>query len=301
MRAPLASLPLLASLLALAAPVWAGDPEDQLGPAFQEAEPAQRVVLLAEAGADKVLTHAQVTAAVERVVRAALREAEGPKARLERLGGLRAGARERLQALNAARKEAGKPPVPGHSIEPDQTTQEAVAVEYVVATAFGAGGGGLDGLACLADVRAHVLMPLAQRLTMYYVEQAVRRDEAWAAADEAGRKARLEGLPDQVLPYAIRQNLARVLLATESLCGDPGYRKADLKGRLTRIKAVPQQELPQRQAVVDALLCDWLSAELAAGKAPAALKKQLEKLRKEGLITTPPYAERLLERIGELR
>lgn len=294
----MARLPLLALLL-LPLAVRAADPEAKLGEAYQAAAPGEKLVLLAEAEVDKTLTHAEVVAAGERALRAALSGVEGAEARLQLLGTVRGQARDKHKALGEERKTAGKPPVPGHLIEPDSMTQEALAVEHVAAAA------GVDPtpekLVALELVRTCAQLPVASRLTYYYLEQALRRDEAFQGADAAGREKRLGALPEQALPYGMRGGVAQVLKQNDGLEGQAGYHGADVEAKLKHLKAIPQKDLPQRQPIVDGLLLDWFSSRLAAGEDPAALAGKLEKWRKAGTITTPPYVERLAQRVAELR
>ncbi|MCO5166765.1 MAG: hypothetical protein M9894_10415 [Planctomycetes bacterium] len=214
---------LVLALALIAAPLArATTPEEVLGQPWAEASPAQRMVLLAVAQADKTLESRVVSPAVEETVRAALAPGETAEARLQLLGRLRAEAQELLKATNEERKKAGGKAA--GFIEPAYDTQMAVALDYVAAAAGAAPS--LEALRCLAQVREATSWTSHSSLVLAFVTEAVNRDAAYRAADLEGKLAVIRDLAvdhkmlsDQERKY-LEQALVCEHLAARLAAGD---------------------------------------------------------------------------------
>jgi hypothetical protein len=226
----------LASLAALfvlaAAPLaLAGAADDKLGEAYTKAAPAQKIVLLSIAQADKVLESKDVRPAVEEAVRAAIASGETPEARLRLHGQLRADADAAMKAANLERKSAGGKPA--SLLDADNDTQLALAIDYVSAVAGDKPT--LDELACLKLVRECTAWSAHTKLVTALITEALDRDATYAAADLEARLGTLRTLTlDKQMMTDQERTYMESALLTEHVSASlaAGHSIADIRGRI---------------------------------------------------------------------
>lgn len=236
----------LAALFAFAAPVvLAGAADDKLGEAYTKAAPAQRLVLLSIAQADKVLESKDVRPAVEEAVRAAIASGENPEQRLRLHGQLRTDADAAMKAANLERKSAGGKPA--SLLDSDNDTQLALAMDYVAAVAGDKPT--LDELACLKLVRECTAWSAHTKLVTALITEALDRDAAYAAADLEARLTTLRTLTvDKQMMTDQERTYMESALLTEHVSASlaAGHSIADIRGR---IKAWSDKKLDRKSVV----------------------------------------------------
>jgi hypothetical protein len=226
----LASLLTLAAL-ALAPLCLAGAADEKLGEAYTKAAPAQRMVLLSIALADKTVELKDVRTAVEETVRAAIAPGETAQARLELHGKLRADAEAALKTANEERKKAGGRAASFY--EPDNDTQLALAIDYVAAVAGDKPT--LDELACLKLVRECTAWAAHTKLVTALLTEALDRDATYAAADLEARLTTIRALAQekQMMSDQERTYLENALLSEHvSASLAAGHSIADIRARI---------------------------------------------------------------------
>jgi hypothetical protein len=258
---PRASLASILTLALLASPAHAGPgtPEELLGDAWRQASPAERIVLLSIAGGERALDRKTVDAAVEETVRAALAPGQTPEARLRLLGDLRREADERLKVKNEERKRAKSRAV-GFA-EPDDATQQALALEYVAAAAGAAPS--LEALGCLRLVREATSWTAHHQLVLALVTEALSRDAPYREADLEGKLGIIKKLARDraMLTHQERKYLEQPLVADHMAA---------------RLRA------GDAPAAIAATVKAWKDKDLVS-------------------YFTQAWAESMLERLGELR
>lgn len=156
---------------------------DKLGKDYDGAAPAEKLVLVSIAKADKVLDYKEANAEIEAVCLAELGKGKTTKERLELLGALRSTAQERLKDINAQRREAKAQSV--SFVEPSNDLQLAVAMAYIADAAGPVPT--LETLGCLALVREATAWVSTGKLVIASALEAFARDEAFMKADTSGK------------------------------------------------------------------------------------------------------------------
>jgi hypothetical protein len=164
----------------------APDPASQkLGDAYAQAGPADRLVLISVASAEKVLAPKETTQSIAAVTRAEVDRGASPKERLELLGKLRKDAQEKLKAVNKQRKSEKKSFASFR--EPESYYQQALALAYLAAEAGPQPT--LEKLGALALVRECTNWSAHHQLVLAAVTDAFARDAEFMGKDVPGKLA----------------------------------------------------------------------------------------------------------------
>jgi len=178
----------LAATLSVGAVARAGVADEKLGEAYQKAKPAEKVLQLAIASADKVIKSQDARAALEEITLAVVKPGETPEAKLKLLGAFRKEVKALTDAANKERRKQKKRYA--STLEPSGDLQSALALSYI-STAAGPRPT-LEKLACLALVRESTSWSSHYKLVLAVAHEAFSRDEAFMKGDFDAKLARIK-------------------------------------------------------------------------------------------------------------
>lgn len=159
---------------------------EKLGEAYAQAEPAEKLVMIAVARQDKVFTPQENPQKdVDELYLGEVNKGKSSEEKLKLLGALRKTVEEKLKAKAEERKAAGVKNPHLSSVDPDGVLQTAIADSYVVDAAGPKPT--LEALGCLALVRECTAWTAHGALTLALVMDALDRDETWLGADHEGK------------------------------------------------------------------------------------------------------------------
>jgi hypothetical protein len=217
--------------LALAPTALGGAAEDKLGEAYAKASPAEKVAQLSVAQTDKVLESKETRPALEEVVRAVLAGGATPKDRLELLGKLRADSKALVDPMNEGRKKEKKQFI--SLLDPETDTQLAVSLDYI--TSVCGDKPTLQELECLKLVRDSTSWGSTGKLVLAFMQEALDRDQAFAAADLEGKLRMIQtmAIDKQMMSDFERTPIESALLAEHCAASlAAGQAVADVRGRV---------------------------------------------------------------------
>jgi hypothetical protein len=174
---------ILAAMLAFPALLSAQSIENKLGAAYAKAASHKKIALIAVARKDALVKYREAQHALDQVVLLEVKKGNNSEEKLKILGAIRQKAIHALKVINNERRKVKKSFV--GFVEPDLSTQIAIAVSYV-ADAAGAKPA-LENLACLKLVRDSTSWTAHSNLTLAYVTNALARDKNYMAADYRGQ------------------------------------------------------------------------------------------------------------------
>jgi len=183
-----ALFPVLALALTLSSGARAGTVDEKLGEAYQKAAPAERVLQLAVATADKVLKSRDARAALQEITLGVVKPGETPEAKLKLLGAFRKEIKALTSAANKERRKTKKRYA--STMEPSGDLQSALALSYI-STAAGPKPS-LDKLACLELVRESTSWSSHYKLVLATAHEAFSRDEAFMKGDFDAKLSRIK-------------------------------------------------------------------------------------------------------------